>query len=137
VSKSGKARHAALTDEGRVFFERATAGKTSNEPIFTKSSGRLWGRSAQFKPLLQACEAASIKPAVGFHVLRHTYATRLVMRSVALPVIAAQLGHVDSKMVEKHYGHLAPSYVADTIRAAFGTMGLVEPDNVSVIASKA
>ncbi len=37
---------------------------------------------------------------------------------------------------EKHYGHLAPSYVADTIRAAFGTMGLVEPDNVSVIASK-
>ncbi len=137
VSKSGKARHVALTDEGRVFFERATAGKTSNEPIFTKSSGRLWGRSAQFKPLLQACEAASIKPAVGFHVLRHTYATRLVMRSVALPVIAAQLGHVDSKMVEKHYGHLAPSYVADTIRAAFGTMGLVEPDNVSVIASKA
>ena len=33
-------------------------------------------------------------------------------------------------MVEKHYGHLAPSYVADTIRAAFGTMDLVKPDNV-------
>jgi hypothetical protein len=58
------------------------------------------------------------------------------MRGVALPVIAVQLGHVDSKMVEKHYGHLAPSYVADTIRAAFGTMGLVEPDNVEAIASK-
>jgi len=26
------------------------------------------------------------------------------------------LGHSDTRMVEKHYGHLAPSYVADTIR---------------------
>ncbi len=58
------------------------------------------------------------------------------MRGVALPVIAAQLGHADSQMVERHYGHLAPSYVADTIRAAFGTMGLVEPDNVTTIASR-
>ena len=137
MSKSGKARHIALTDEGRSFFERATAGKASDEPMFTRASGKPWSRSDQRNPLLQACEAASIKPAIGFHILRHTYATRLVMRGVALPVIAAQLGHADSKMAEKHYGHLAPSYVADTIRAAFGTMGLVEPDNVTLIASKA
>ena len=87
--------------------------------------------------MLRACAAAKIKPVIGFHILRHTYATRLVMRGVALPVIAAQLGHADSQMVERHYGHLAPSYVADTIRAAFGTMGLVEPDNVTTIISKA
>ena len=135
MSKSGKARYVALTDEGRSFFERVTAGKASNELIFTRPSGHRWGRSEQRKPLLRACAAAKIKPAIGFHILRHTYATRLVMRGVALPVIAAQLGHVDSKMVERHYGHLAPSYVADTIRAAFGTMGLVEPDNVTTIAS--
>ncbi len=136
MSKSGKARHVALTDEGRSFFERATAGKASDELIFTKPSGAGWGRSEQRKPLLRACTVAKIKPAIGFHVLRHTYATRLVMRGVALPVIAAQLGHADSQMVERHYGHLAPSYVADTIRAAFGTMGLVELDNVTAIASK-
>ncbi len=138
MSKSGKARYVALTDEGCSFFERATAGKASDELIFTKPSGNRWGRSEQRKPLLRACAAAKIKPAIGFHVLRHTYATRLVMRGVALPVIAAQLGHADSQMVERHYGHLAPSYVADTIRAAFGTMGLVdEPDNVTTIASRA
>lgn len=33
-------------------------------------------------------------------------------------------------MVEKHYGHLSPNYVAETVRAAFGPMGVVEPDNV-------
>ena len=27
-------------------------------------------------------------------------------------------------MTEKHYAHLAPSYVADTIRAHFPTLGI-------------
>jgi hypothetical protein len=35
------------------------------------------------------------------------------MKGVPLAVIAAQLGHADIRMVEKHYGHLAPNYVAD------------------------
>jgi hypothetical protein len=53
------------------------------------------------------------------------------MRGVPLAVIAAQLGHSDTRMVEKHYGHLSPSYVAYTVRAAFGSLGLVEPTNVT------
>ncbi len=52
------------------------------------------------------------------------------MNGVPLAVVAAQLGHSDTRMVEKHYGHLAPSYVADTVRAAFSNMGLVEKPNV-------
>jgi len=31
------------------------------------------------------------------------------MRGVPLAVIAAQLGHADTRMVEKHYAHLATS----------------------------
>jgi hypothetical protein len=38
-------------------------------------------------------------------------------------------------MVEKHYGHLAPNYVADTVRAAFGRLGIVEPSNIIPMAS--
>jgi hypothetical protein len=30
-------------------------------------------------------------------------------------VIAAQLAHRDTRMAEKHYANLAPSYVADTV----------------------
>ena len=56
------------------------------------------------------------------------------MRGAPLAVIAKQLGHADTRMVEKHYGHLAPSYVADTVRAAFGSLGLLEPSNVVRIA---
>ena len=36
-------------------------------------------------------------------------------------------------MVEKHYGHLSPSYVAETVRAAFGTLGLLATSNVVTI----
>jgi hypothetical protein len=32
---------------------------------------------------------------------------------------SAQLGHADTRMTERHYAHLAPNYVADTIRANF------------------
>jgi site-specific recombinase XerD len=59
--------------------------------------------------------------------LRHSYASRLAMKGVPLAVIAAQLGHSDTRMVEKHFGHLSPGYVADTVRAAFG---IVPPSNV-------
>jgi hypothetical protein len=34
-------------------------------------------------------------------------------------------------MTEKHYAHLAPSYVADTIRAHFPTLGIA--GEVSVV----
>ena len=53
------------------------------------------------------------------------------MRGVPLAVITKQLGHADTRMVEKHYGHLAPSYVAETVRAAFGTLGIVEPSSLA------
>ena len=55
------------------------------------------------------------------------------MRGVPLAVITQQLRHADTRMVEKHYGHLPPSYVADTVRAAFGTLGILEPSNIASI----
>jgi hypothetical protein len=32
------------------------------------------------------------------------------------------------------HGHLAPNYVADTVRAAFGTLGVIETDNIIPLA---
>jgi hypothetical protein len=39
-------------------------------------------------------------------------------------------------MTEKHYAHLAPSYVADTIRAYFPTLGIAEESTVTLIRTK-
>ena len=83
-----------------------------------------------------ACERAEIVPPASFHILRHTYASRLAMRGVPLLIIAKQLGHGDTRMVEKHYGHLCPNYVADTVRAAFGNLGIGGDANVTPLAGK-
>lgn len=122
-SKSGKFRHVALSDEGVSFFQQQTVGRNSSEIMFKKSNGRPWKRVEQQRPFLAACEIASID-AIRFHGLRHTYASRLVMNGAPLAVVAKQLGHSDTRMVEKHYGHLAPNYITDTVRASYGSIGL-------------
>jgi integrase len=40
-----------------------------------------------------------------------------------MPVIASLLGHADTRMTEKHYGHLSPSYVAQMLRANLPSFG--------------
>ncbi len=133
ISKSGKPRHVALTDEGRSFFTLQVAGKRRDALLFVRSKGQRWKRADQRRPLASACAKIRLED-VTFHGFRHTYASRLAMKGVPFAVIAAQLGHADTRMVEKHYGHLAPSYVADTVRAAFSDIGLIEPDNVVPLA---
>jgi integrase len=59
------------------------------------------------------------------------------MRGVPLGVIAEQLGHADTRMTEKHYAHLAPSYVADTIRAHFPDLGIVNKSTIATLKRRA
>jgi integrase len=128
-SKTGKPRHVVLADEGVSFFKQEITGRGGAELLFRKANGRGWKRAEQQRPFLAACEVASLK-SVRFHGLRHTYASRLVMNGAPLAVVAAQLGHADTRMVEKHYGHLAPSYIAETVRAAYGRIGIGQFSNV-------
>jgi len=48
-----------------------------------------------------------------------------------LMLVAKNLGHTDTRMVEKHYGHLAPDYVADAIRAGAPKFG-IKPEKSNV-----
>ena len=125
-SKSGKPRHVALTDEGQSLFADLTVGHTGREPIFIRDDGKAWGPSHQQRPLDTASARAKIEPAATFHILRHTYASALAMRGVPMGVIAAQLGHSDTRMTEKHYAHLSPNYVAETVRAALPVLGILD-----------
>jgi integrase len=127
-SKSGRARHAVLTDEGVVFFRRQCAGKAGSKLLFTRA-GEPWGKSNQDIPMRLACERAGITPPVGFHTTRHSYASLSIMAGAPLLVVARNLGHRDTRMVELHYGHLSPSYHADTIRKTAPKFG-IEPDAV-------
>jgi integrase len=120
-SKSGQARHIVLTDEGRAFFQQITAARLGDEPLFQ----RQWGMSHQLRPMKDAVKRAKIKPAVSFHGLRHTWASLSVMAGMPLMVVARNLGHADTRTVEKHYGHLAPSYVANAVRRSAPRFGKI------------
>jgi integrase len=114
-SKSGRPRHVPLSAEGLAFFSELAAGRGGAATMFLRA-GKPWGKNHQVRELACACTRAKIAPAVSFHVLRHTYGSWLAMRGVALQVIAEVLGHSDTRITQKHYGHLAPSYVAQVIR---------------------
>lgn len=123
-SKSGKARHIVLTDEGRSLFEQLTAGRSGGDLILCKAGGSAWQKSHQARPMAEAVERAKIEPAVSFHGLRHTWASHAVMNAVPLMVVARNLGHTDTRMVEKHYGHLHEDYTADEIRKGAPRFGV-------------
>ena len=53
------------------------------------------------------------------------------MADVPLVVVAKNLGHADTRMCERHYAHLAPSYVAEAIRSQAPKLGIVEPGKVA------
>jgi integrase len=136
-SKAGKPRHVALTDEGQALFAALTAGHMGSKQVFVRDDGNPWGKSHQQRPLNEACKRAKIEPSATFHILRHTYASTLAMRGVPMGVIAAQLGHSDTRMTERHYAHLAPNYVAETVRAALPVLGIGEKSNIEPLTRRA
>jgi integrase len=136
----GKSRHIVLTPEGFEFFKQVVAGVVPTDLIFTRTAHinrnchsqtlvRGWGKSEQYRCMVDACSGAEIEQ-MTFHELRHTYASGLVNAGVPLAFIADQLGHSDTRMVEKHYGHLCPSAKADAIRKLAPVLGIHEASNV-------
>lgn len=123
-SKNGMDRYVVLTTEAAKFFTRICKDKSLQDLIFTRSNGDGWGRSHQQRPLKEALKKAGIEKNVSFHSFRHTHASQLAMRGVPMQIIARQLGHADTRTAERHYAHLAPDYIADTIRANFPELGI-------------
>jgi integrase len=130
-SKSGKARHVVLTSEGVAFFRELTGGRAGSDIMLRKNNGTPWQKSHQLRPMADASARARISPAISFHILRHTWASHAVMNGVPLLIVARNLGHADTRMVEKHYGHLAPSYIADAIRAGAPKFGFTPDPTVT------
>lgn len=114
-SKSGKPRHVPLPPGGAKLFSKLVEGKKPNGLLLGQQTGEPWGPATYRRAFGEAVQAAGLEH-ITFHELRHTYASTMVRAGVLMKIVAEALGHADTRMVEKHYGHLAPSYVAETIR---------------------
>jgi integrase len=112
-----------LNDEGAAFFAALCAGRPGHELMLLRTSAQPWRRNGQQPPMAQACRRAGITPPATFHALRHTWASLSVMAGMPLVVVAKNLGHTSTKMVEAHYGHLSKDFVAQAIHKSAPTFG--------------
>jgi integrase len=124
---SVKEYHVQLTAEGARFFAQQCAGKRRSDQLFKKDDGSAWEKSHQDRPMREACAVAKITPALGINQLRHTYASLAIKNGVELIYIAKNFGHSDTRMVEKHYGHIRDSDFAKAIRKEAPRFGF-KPD---------
>lgn len=66
-----------------------------------------------WKALYRACDRAGL-PKMGWHTLRHTFASQLTAQAVPMKAIQIMLGHSTVQMTER-YSHLAQSSLHDAV----------------------
>jgi integrase len=98
--------------------------------VFPGPEGKRWPDATQIRRMVDASKAGKVEPPAKFHDLRRTYGARLARAGAPMSVIAQALGHADERITRKHYAHLSPSYVAQTVREHASGLGIVEQSNV-------
>jgi integrase len=114
--KNHKPRTIPLSGEALAALESLPAERPPRSYVFVDEAGNQLTPGACKWPLWRAEDAAEL-PRTGPHVLRHTFASLLVMNGVALPAVQALMGHSTIQMTMK-YAHLAPGH----LRAAIETL---------------
>lgn len=108
--KNYRIRHVPLTTEVVAILapHQSTGGL-----VFTHQGRPVSPKTAHVH-LHTICRRANLAPH-GWHVFRHTFASLLAQRGASLQALKELLGHSSLTMVLR-YAHLAPSYLAETIR---------------------
>lgn len=114
-SKSGKGRYVPLNTSGACFFKKMITGKLGKDFVFTKQDFNPWGKNHHSRLMQKACEHAKVVPAIGFHELRHTYASLLAQAGADLLTISKLLGHADTRVTSRHYAHLCDRTLANAV----------------------
>ena len=107
--KSNRERHIPLdTDVYEALYER----KRGTGYVFLDADKQPFDYHRMERRLTKACEEAGLRK-IGWHTLRHTFASLLVMRGVPMTAVQQLMGHSNITTTMR-YAHLAPS----TSRAA-------------------
>jgi integrase len=89
--------------------------------VFPNAKGTPYQQDTATKRIHAACARAGL-PKFGWHLLRHTFASHLVIREVPLIKIRDLLGHSSVKVTER-YAHLLPNHSAQAV-SELATLGI-------------
>ncbi|MGC4089416.1 MAG: tyrosine-type recombinase/integrase [Polyangiaceae bacterium] len=115
--KNGRSREVPLSDDA-VAALRALPSRFPGGQVFAVPDGRMLTKGECKHPLWRACRKAGLRQ-VGWHVLRHSFASHLAMRGVAIKAIQELLGHTTLEMTMR-YAHLSPDVRRDAVRLLDG-----------------
>jgi len=108
--KSGTQRHIPMTSDlaDAIAWRRQAQGL-----LFSGRRGHPLSDWPARHALRGLCRRTGVRYA-GWHALRHTFSSMLVMKGVPRTVVQALLGHADLRMTLR-YSHLAPSATRDAV----------------------
>lgn len=111
--KSGKGREIPMSDQALAALKAHR--HLRGELVFCNADGDYWKKNECKHPLWRACKRSGIRR-IGWHVLRHSFASHLVMRGVPLKAIQELLGHATIEMTMR-YSHLSPDVTRSAVLA--------------------
>jgi integrase len=123
--KSGKPREIPLSEQARTALKRYRHLK--GELVFSDQDGNPLNKGECKWPLWRTCKKAGLRR-IGWHVLRHTFASHLTMRGVPLKAVQELLGHATIEMTMR-YAHLSPSVRRDAVQALDAPKSDAAPPN--------
>jgi integrase len=102
--KSGRNREVVLRPDVLEIC-RHSSGRFPNGPLFRTKSGHVWTKDGVVKRWGRIRAELKLPEDCTFYSLRHTFATRLLLKGASIHDVAVLLGN-SVAMVEKHYGHI-------------------------------
>lgn len=114
-AKTGESRTLPMSARLKTIVQETLAIRGNAPRVFLKDTGEPWTANAFTKAFTVACRRAGIE-ALSPHVLRHTFASRLVMAGVDLRTVQELMGHKSITMTLR-YTHLSPSHKRAAVEA--------------------
>ena len=127
-SKNGERRTLPVGPRLKAVLQDALIASRSATTVLVNEQGRSWPLDRLSEQFRATCERAGIG-SLGLHVLRHSFASRLIMAGVDLSTVKELMGHKDIQMTLR-YAHLSPHHTRTAMETLEARFSAPSPVNI-------